>query len=190
MNQNPSKLRRGTFIDVFSALKRAMLRKGKQPALMSPIEQNPGPTVRQNEANLDETHELVNITEKSHDILYKADTVFPFTLFPDTVTLDREKLTVASRYFFKLAKITSVPVRDILSVEANLGPFFGSLRTSSRYFVTNPYNINFLKRIDAENLLGLLQGYIIAHEQGLDCSDIDTKDLKTLLNDLGQGDTA
>jgi hypothetical protein len=190
MNPNPSKLRSGTFVDVVSALKRAMMRKGKHPVFIAQNVENSNSNNTDSEPAKDETHELIGIAAKSHDILHKANTVFPFTLFPDTITLDREKLTVASRYFFNIAKITSVPVRDILSVEAHLGPFFGSLRTSSRYFITNPYNISFLKRIDAVHLQRLLQGYIIAHEQGIDCSDIGTKELKKLLHDLGAGDTA
>src|SRR5579884_1058578 len=41
--------------------------------------------------------DLVELTEKSQDVLYEAETVWPFTLFPDTITLDREKLTIANR---------------------------------------------------------------------------------------------
>ncbi|HET7827345.1 MAG TPA: hypothetical protein VFK97_00560, partial [Candidatus Saccharimonadales bacterium] len=54
--------------------------------------------------------ELAELTEKSLDVLYEATTVFPFTLFPDTLTLDREKLTIANRHFWQSATITSVPV--------------------------------------------------------------------------------
>ncbi|HXY18217.1 MAG TPA: hypothetical protein VEH48_02235, partial [Candidatus Nitrosopolaris sp.] len=130
---------------------------------------------------------LFSVTEKSHDILYRANTVFPFTLFPNTVTLDREKLTFATRYFFRSAKITSVPVRDILSVEANVGLLFGSVHTASRYFITNPYTVNYLWRGDAVNLQRLLQGYIIAHEQQIDCSSIERNQLVAMLEDLGKG---
>ncbi|OGL36434.1 hypothetical protein A3E49_01830 [Candidatus Saccharibacteria bacterium RIFCSPHIGHO2_12_FULL_49_19] len=105
------------------------------------------------------------------------------------MTLDREKLTFATRIFFRVAKLTSVPVRDILSVEADIGPFFGSVHTASRYFITNPYAINFLWRRDAVRLQRMLQGYIIAHEQGIDCDSIETDKLVAMLNDLGKGDT-
>jgi len=80
-------------------------------------------------------------------------------------------------------------VRDILSVEADIGPFFGSVHTASRYFITNPYAINFLWRRDAVRLQRMLQGYIIAHEQGIDCDSIETDKLVAMLNDLGKGDT-
>lgn len=130
---------------------------------------------------------LLDITEKAHEVLFEANTVFPFTLFPDTITLDREKLTVATRPFFRMAKIISVPVGAILSAEADVGPFFGSVQMTSKYFVKNSYSVNFLWRQDATTIQRLLQGYIIAHERDIDCNSIDKEQLVILLNDLGQG---
>lgn len=132
---------------------------------------------------------LIDTTISAHDILFRANTVFPFILFPDTVTIDREKLTIANRFFFRVAKITSVPIRDILSVEVDIGPFFGSVYMTSRYFFTNPHSINFLWRQDALTLQRILQGYIIANEQHMDCSKMEKEQLKVLLEDLGRGDT-
>ncbi len=132
---------------------------------------------------------LLNIAVKSHDILFRANTVFPFVLFPDTITIDREKLTIANRFFFKVAKITSVPIADILSVEADIGPFFGSVYLTSRYFFTNPRSVNFLRRKDALAMQRLLQGYIIAKERDIDCSSIEKDQLLAMLNDLGHGST-
>lgn len=167
-------------VDIYQAVKKAMVRRGVyyQKFLTKKI-------LIKNEA----PKELADVTRGGHDVLFKADTVFPFTLFPDTVTLDREKISFATRFFFRVARITSVPVRDILSVEADIGPFFGSVHTASRYFITNPYSVNFLKRSDAMKLQRLLQGYIIAHEREIDCSDIPKDKLLTLLNELGEGDT-
>jgi hypothetical protein len=127
------------------------------------------------------------MTEKAHDILCQADTVFPFTLFPDTITLDREKLTVATRSFFRVAKIVSVPVSSISSAEVDIGPFFGSLHMASKFFVQNKYSVNFLWRKDAVDIQRMLQGFLIAHEKGIDISDVEKDDLRVLLHDLGQG---
>lgn len=129
---------------------------------------------------------LVDAAKSSHEILFKTNTVFPFTLFPDTVVVDGEKLSMINRYFFGVAKITSVPIRDILSVEADVGPFFGSVYMTSRYFFTNPHSVNFLWRKDAIRLQRLLQGYIIAHERNINCQSMDRQELVNMLLDLGQ----
>jgi hypothetical protein len=135
-----------------------------------------------------ETHEkLIEVTEKAQDILFTADTVFPFTLFPDTISLDREKLTVVQRFFFRVAKVITVPVTSMISADANIGPFFGSVHMTSKYFVDNTHTVNFLWRHDAEKVHRLIQGFIIAHEKGIDVDDIEKEDLRILLEDLGHG---
>ncbi|MGA3150318.1 MAG: hypothetical protein ABSD10_01700 [Candidatus Saccharimonadales bacterium] len=169
-----------SLLDVFEAIKRALIRRGF--VRHKPVAKLRLPRILR-------PRELKGIALSSHDVLFKTNTVFPFNIFPDTVTVDREKLTIAHRIFFRVAKITSVPIRDILSVEADVGPFFGSVHTASRYFVTNPYSVNFLWRQDAIRLQRLLQGYIIANEQKIDCSTIEKDKLIAMLNDLGEGDT-
>ncbi len=148
-----------------------------------------------------ERDKLYDAAIKAHDVLFKADTVFPFILFPDTVTLDREKLTIIHRPFFRMAKITAIRIKDILNAEVDIGPFFGSLRVVTRYYSgpdsqfagsdsseknRKPATINFLWRHDAMKLHSMLQGYIIATQKEIDCSEVPKEELVTLLHDLGQ----
>lgn len=150
---------------------------GSQEAAKDPLEPEPG-----------KIHEkLIDITEKAHDVLFKADSVFPFALFPDTLTLDREKLTIANRSFFRVAKIITVPITSMISAEADVGPFFGTVRMTSKYFIDNTHEVKYLWRHDATAIHRLLQGFIIAHERNLELHEIDKDDLKVLLEDLGQG---
>ena len=130
---------------------------------------------------------LVELTENSQDILYEATTIFPLNLFPDTITLDREKITIANRTFWRTATITSTPISEVMTVEANVGPFFGSIHLTFRFFADNQRTVNYLTRKDVTMLQRLLHGYIIAHRREIDCSNIDLEDLKTLLLELGQG---
>lgn len=136
-----------------------------------------------------ETKKLYETAIKGHDILFTADTVFPFTLFPDTINLDREKLTIVHRSFFRVAKITSVRVHDILGSEVDVGPFFGSVHVSSRYFVNDPQkqSVNFLWRSQAIKAHRLIQGFIIAAQKGIDTMKPPLDELIVLLDDLGKG---
>jgi hypothetical protein len=133
--------------------------------------------------------ELYNAAVRSNDILYKASSVFPFTLFPDTITIDREKVSIANRFFYRVAQMHSIRIDDILSVEGDVGPFFGSLRVTSKYFVKAPRVINFLSREDAREIQKILQGYAIARQKEIDCSKIPTKELITLVKELGKEGT-
>lgn len=133
------------------------------------------------------TEKLYDVAIKAHDILLSANTVFPFILFPDTITIDREKVTIVHRPFFRMAKIVSVRIHDLLNVEADVGPFFGTVHLTSRYFLNNPESINYLWRSDAAKVQRLLQGYIIAQHEKIDCSKIPKEELCILLDDLGRG---
>lgn len=131
--------------------------------------------------------ELIELTERVHDILYEATTVFPFTLFPDTITLDREKLTIAKRNFWRVADITSVPISEILTCTVNVGPFFGSIHLVFSFFADNERRINFLWRSEAMELQRMVHGFIIAHKREINTTIVSTEDLRTLLKEIGQG---
>jgi hypothetical protein len=133
--------------------------------------------------------DLRELTAKSQDVLYEATTVWPFTLFPDTITLDREKLTIANRYFWRTANITSVPVGEIMSAEATVGPFFGSLHLTFRFFANNERTISFLPHRAAIEMQRLIHGYIVAHRREIDVSSVSKDELCKLLKELGQGVT-
>lgn len=132
--------------------------------------------------------ELKKTLSNVQEVLLTATTVFPFTLVPDTVTLDREKLTISHRIFFRVAEVMSIRIEDILNVTADVGPFFGSIKVSTRFFdVRKPYSVDYLWRWDALRFKRVVQGYIIALQKGIDCSPLSSPQLADLLDELGQG---
>jgi hypothetical protein len=134
----------------------------------------------------EQTEKLFKAAKQVGEVLYKAETVFPFTLFPDTVTIDREKLSISYRVFFRVAKVISTPLDDIESVDANMGPFFASLRITSRFFVNNTRYVKFLTRDDAVKIQSILQGYKLVKEKDIDISEINKDELVMMLCKLGE----
>lgn len=122
----------------------------------------------------------------SKDILFIASTVFPFSLFPDTVAVDREKVTIVNRTFFRVAEIVSLRIDDVLNVMADVGPFFGAVKIQTRFFDAASYSIKFLKRSDALKLKRILHGYVIANQKGIDCDGFTADELATLLDEIGK----
>lgn len=133
---------------------------------------------------------LIYATTESQETLLTADTIFPFVLFKDTIQIDREKLTIVHRSSFRTADIISVQISDILSVQGKVGPLFGSLVLSSKYFINSIQTVNFLRRRDVLEFQRLIQGSMIAHNDKIDCTGIEKDQLVALLTDLGQGATA
>jgi hypothetical protein len=128
--------------------------------------------------------ELRQAITGSHEILAAATTVFPFTLFPDSVVIDRTKITITHRVFFSVAEIISIRIEDILNVTANVGPFFGSLHIVSRVLTSEKIDIKFLWRDDALKLKRILQGYVIAIQKDIDVTPLKTGELAEMLNKL------
>lgn len=137
--------------------------------------------------SITESEKLIDITAGAQDYLVSATNIFPFVLFPDTINIDRQKITIVRRATFRTAKIVSVRINDILNVEATVGPLFGSIKLTSKYFSNNTQTIKFLRREDVTKIQRLLQGSIIAQREKIDCTSIDKDQLVILLNDLGQG---
>jgi len=132
------------------------------------------------------TEKLNDAIGDAHDILVRASSAFPFNLFPDTVTVDRTKLTITHRDMFRVGEVMSIRIEDILNVTANVGPLYGSLSIATRFFdPSKPYVVNHFKRGDALKIKRIVQGYLIAKQNKVDCSALSTKELARTLDQLG-----
>jgi nucleotidyltransferase/DNA polymerase involved in DNA repair len=128
--------------------------------------------------------ELWQAIRGSNQVLARAQTVL--ALFPDTMIIDRAKVTVTKRQFFRTADVMSVRIEDILNATCTVGPFFGTVTLVSR--VMNDDQITTIGRFwraDAKRLKRVLQGYIIALQRGIDCSSLETRELAGMLEKLG-----
>ncbi|HSX32360.1 MAG TPA: hypothetical protein VLF43_03795, partial [Candidatus Saccharimonadales bacterium] len=139
----------------------------------APLQQQPPPSpamVRQ---------QLGEALSHAQDTLCEAKTVFPFTLFPDFVAVDRAQVTISHRAFWQVSEVISVRIEDILNVTANIGPFFGSIKIATRFFneQAKPYEVHYLWRADALKLKRILQGYVIAARQQINCDALSTTQL-------------
>lgn len=130
---------------------------------------------------------IKKVVRKSHEVLASASTVIlPMNLFPDTVTVDRTKITITKRTFFWSAQVVSIRVEDILNVGCSVGPLFGSLTVSSRVMnSTDHFEINYFWRKDAMYIKQLIQGYYIAQHNQIETTGLDRTELLETLLELG-----
>jgi hypothetical protein len=155
---------------------------GSQPA---PVAIAPAPA--QTESQEQKIEHAVEVAQSSEQVLHNATSVFPFQLFPDTITIDREKINIVKRTFFRAGEVTAVHINDILSVAANAGPFLGSLKITLRNVNQDPIEVQHLSRKDALRIKSMLQGYIIARRNGIDCMSMEKPQLISVLLRLGSG---
>jgi len=137
-------------------------------------------------ATRSETQKLTSLAEGSNNNLYAAKTVFPFVLFSDTIKIDRQKITIVHNDFLGKSQTASTEIKNVMNIEADVGPLFGSITVTSKHFLNNTQSIRYLRRGDVAAIQRLLQGFMIAQRAKIDTDNIGKKQLLDLLNQLGQ----
>lgn len=147
-------------------------------------------TLKQNQ-DIKDPRSIRRIVKRSHEVLAGARTVpLPVNLFPDTIIVDRTKVTITLRTFFWTSQVITIRIEDILSVTSNFGPFFGSLMISSRIMnSTDHFEVNYFWRRDAEYLKQIIQGYVIAQHNAIETTHMDKHELIDTLLELGRDST-
>jgi hypothetical protein len=138
------------------------------------------------EKELEDADKLKKMVKRSHQVLANVRTVFPLTLFPDSLTVDRTKVTITYRSFFWSSRVISFQIEDVLNVSSGVGPLFGSLTVASRVMSTvDHFTINYLWRSDAIFLKRLIQGHIIAKNNKLETDQLTRREMIEMLCELG-----
>jgi len=135
---------------------------------------------------LDDADRLKKAVKKSHQVLASTRTVFPMTLFPDSVIVDRTKISIIKRDFFWTSNVISFQIEDLLNVSCAVGPIFGSITIASRVMSTvDHFYVNYLWRGDALFIKSLIQGHIIAKNNKLETDHLTRQETIDTLLELG-----
>lgn len=130
--------------------------------------------------------DLKKMVYQSKEMIARVQTIFPLTLFPDDIILDRTKVTIIKRNFFWSADVISIRIEDVLNVSSSIGPFFGSVSISSRVMNSvDHFEVDRLWRSDAIEIKKLIQGYMIAKHSDVALEDLPVDELVATLEDLG-----
>lgn len=131
------------------------------------------------------SEQLDNLIEKSNKNLQTLSTVFPFTLFPTTITIDPDKVTVTFKEFFASNNFQTMLIKEITNVEVQTDLFFGSLKIRDSADRAHEILVKFLKKKDAEKAREIIQGLIVGTKQGVDFSQIEQETLVKKVEELG-----
>jgi len=180
-----------TYLGKYAIASQQSIIKEKATSLVKRARESVSPLVHMRDRHSEviiesSTKMLVNLSTGAADNLFAVKTVFPFVFFADTLKIDRQKLTIVHNDFLKVSQTSSIRLKDLRNVETILGPFFGTVILTSQHFLNNMQTINFLKRRDAIYAQRLLQGFMVAHDAGIDTNDIEERTLLQLLNKIGK----
>lgn len=155
------------------------------------MQQDPNPTPgNEQQERLEAIQELHKVAKGSQEVLMTATSVFPLTLFPSTVAVDRTQVSITKRVFIMAGNVTSMRLEDILNVTAQVGPFFGTVHIETRFFDTDKsHEVRLLWRHEALRLAALLNGLIVATKNNIDITKLGRRELVDELVRIGQNPT-
>ncbi|CAN5152699.1 hypothetical protein BH11PAT4_BH11PAT4_6640 [soil metagenome] len=129
---------------------------------------------------------IEELAVRSQEVIFETSTVFPFTFFPDRISIDRVKVSVTKRIFW-LDKITESILHDeIVSISAHSVFFLGGVTITPRQVTLKPFIINSLKREDAQRIRRILQGLSAARQKEVDLDSLDRDTLLSTVEAIGR----
>lgn len=137
--------------------------------------------------NQDTVSKLDKLVENSKLILFKCKSIFPFDLFPTDVIVDTRKVNIVFNQFFYSRAVQSIPIDNIFDVTTESNPFFAKMKIVDVGYRNNEIVINHLWKKDAEKARDLIQGLIVANQQGVKIEDLSNKvEIYKKIEELGK----
>lgn len=148
------------------------------------------PKAMKRNASDSESQKLADLVDVDHQALLICRTVFPFDLFPDTISIDRNKITISKRFFFYQRSIQSIIVTDLLTIVVEETLLLASLKIVDRLFHQDAIEIANLRKGDARKIRWLLEGLIIGKKEKVDFTKISNEELVPKLVQIGKTKTS
>lgn len=142
----------------------------------------------QGKTNRKKVEKRINqMADKSDQILFRTKTVFPFDFFPDTLTINGNKIDIINAVFFFSSSTTSIPLRDIANVEIETSPFFAKIKIVNIRYPMEPLVMHYLHKTDAIKAKNIIDGLLVSMSQGADVAAIDPQKMQQQIEKVGQG---
>src|SRR6266568_1273100 len=135
------------------------------------------------------------ITARQDIEILRAKSVFPFTLFPDTLVIDTTKVTIARKQLFATEYIATIPLKDLSDVNIQTVLFLGTLMIrympqSNTPGMNEPVNIRIpnLHRSDAIRAKNILKGALVAKAEEIDIAKLSPDEVVDVLEKFGSNE--
>ncbi len=132
-------------------------------------------------------HIVEELVKQSNRRLISISSTFPFTLFPNTIDVEENRITFNFRQFLAYQS-HSIDIKDITNVFIEAGIFFASLQVVSRTFTENEVKIDYLKKDQAVQVRKIIEGLRTLKTNDIDTSSYEIGELLNKLLELNMSD--
>lgn len=136
-----------------------------------------------------------NIKSRHEIKLLETKTLFPFSIFPDTLVIDTTKVTVVRKKLFATEFITTIPLKDVSDVTVQTALFMGSVTfkympQSNSPGMLEPVSITMssLKREDAIKAKNILKGVLVANSEDIDIAELTPEEVADVVEKFGSSE--
>ena len=119
---------------------------------------------------------ISNLIKKSNRCIIRISSLFPWTLFPNTIEVEESRVTFIFRQLWA-SQSNSVNIKDISNVFIQSSPFFATLQIVSRTFVENDITIGHLETKKAHRVQMIIEGLRTFAEHNIDTSNYEVNEL-------------
>lgn len=117
-----------------------------------------------------------DLIKKSNRCIISISSLFPWTLFPNTIQVEESRVTFIFRQLLG-SQSHSVNIKDISNVFIQSSPFFATLQIVSRTFVQNDIMIGHLDVKKAYKVQLVIEGLRTFAEHNIDTSNYEIDEL-------------
>ncbi len=132
----------------------------------------------------DDLINLENFGNGANKIIYRAEAFFPLDLFPDSISVDKNKIDIVHREFFWTKRVFSILIEDLTTIKLSTGPVFATVYFEVRGYEKNPEPITYIKKADAIKLRNIVIGLAKAKKENINLNKVDSKRVNAL-NKIG-----
>jgi hypothetical protein len=133
------------------------------------------------------------ITARQDIELFHQKSVFPFSLFPDTLIIDTTKVTIAKKQLFATEYITTIPLKDLSDVNVQTALFLATITIKYMPQSASPgmneaveVKIPNLRREDAIKAKNILKGALVAKAEEIDIAKLSPEEIDKVLHKFGE----
>lgn len=140
-------------------------------------------------------HKLENISQR-HDLeLIRAQGVFPFDLFPDTIIIDTTKITLVRKQMLATEQIITIPLKDVSDAHVQTALFLASVTFAYMPHASSPgmlkpeeETITCLRREDAIRIKNIIKGVLVAIAEEIDLAKLSPEEVENVIEKFGHSE--
>jgi hypothetical protein len=136
-----------------------------------------------------ERQKIAVLSEATREPLVHCNTVWPFVFFPDTVSVDKNKIEIVYGLFFFSKHLFQILIQDLRTAHLSTGLFFATLTFEIIGYEQNPREVTFLPKQQATTVHRIIIGLMAAKREGIEIEELSDKEVYQSAWQIGKGQT-